>query len=245
MMRGNTSQLKIGLVLGEPIMIGSDDRIMVIAPHADDELIGLGGSLLKWKDSGCNILITLVACSDIYMHHKKKVVKGSVRLDEFSKICEEISTEDFINLAMKDSKLDTHPLSELVTKLDDLIEEYNPTVFIFPEPSYHQDHQYVNRACTASLRPTKENRPRLVLTYEIPTSTWSGSAHPFIPNYYVDISDYVEKKISLFNEIYVSQFTQKSRQKLASQGILDHAKYRGMECSTSSAESFRMLQFID
>jgi LmbE family N-acetylglucosaminyl deacetylase len=226
-------------------MIGLDDRILVIAPHADDELIGLGGSLLKWKSFGSKTLITLVACSDIYMHHKKKVVKGSTRLQEFAEICEEISTEDHINLAMKDSELDTHPLSQLVSQLDKIIEDFRPSVIIFPEPSYHQDHQYVNRACTASLRPTKENRPRLILTYEIPTSTWSGSAPSFIPNYYVDISNFIERKISLFNEVYISQFTRESRQKLASQGILDHAKYRGMECGKSHAESFRLLQFID
>ena len=226
-------------------MITPDDRILVIAPHADDELIGLGGSLLKWKGIGSKALITLVACSDIYMHHKKKVVKGSVRLQEFAKICEEISSEEYINLGMKDSELDTHPLSQLVSKLDDIIEEFRPTVMIFPEPSYHQDHQYVNRACTASLRPTKGNKPRLIMTYEIPTSTWSGSSPPFIPNYYVDISNFIDKKISLFNELYISQFTQDSRQKLASQGILDHAKYRGMECGEPYAESFRLLQFID
>ena len=46
-------------------------KILVIAPHADDELIGLGGSLLKWKEEGHSIKIVLVACSDIYMHHKR------------------------------------------------------------------------------------------------------------------------------------------------------------------------------
>lgn len=226
-------------------MITSDDSILVIAPHADDELIGLGGSLLKWKGLGSKTLIALVACSDIYMHHKKQIVEGSVRLREFAEICGEISSEEYINLGMKDSELDTHPLSQLVSQLDKIIEEFNPSVIIFPEPSYHQDHQYVNRACTASLRPTKENRPRLIMTYEIPTSTWSGSAPSFIPNYHVDISNFIEKKISLFNEVYVSQFTQESRQKLASQGILDHAKYRGMECGKPYAESFRLLQLID
>jgi len=226
-------------------MIGSDDKILVIAPHADDELIGLGGSLLKWKGMGCKSLIALVACSDIFMHHKKRVVKGAVRLQEFADICEEISTEDHISLGMKDSELDTHPLSQLVSQLDDIMEKFRPTVIIYPEPSYHQDHQYVNRACTASLRPTKEFRPRLIMTYEIPTSTWSGSARSFIPDYYVDISNFIERKISLFDEVYISQFTRESRQKLASQGILDHARYRGMECGKEYAESFRLLQFID
>ena len=226
-------------------MIHPNDRILVIAPHADDELIGLGGSLLKWKNMGCKIKIILVACSDIYMHHKKSVVSAEVRLSEFSEICDLISTEDFINLSMQDSKLDMSPISELVNKLDNITMEFNPSVFIYPEPSYHQDHQYVNKACTASLRPTSEKKPELILNYEIPTSTWVGSNNHFIPNYYVDITNYIDKKISLFNEIYISQFTHSSRQKLAGNGILNHAKYRGMECSKDAAESFKMLRYTD
>ena len=122
-------------------MITSDDSILVIAPHADDELIGLGGSLLKWKGLGSKTLIALVACSDIYMHHKKQIVEGSVRLREFAEICGEISSEEYINLGMKDSELDPHPLSQLVSQLDKIIEEFNPSVIIFPEQSYHQDQQ--------------------------------------------------------------------------------------------------------
>ena len=222
-------------------MITAADRILVVAPHADDELIGMGGSLLKWKSIGAEIHIVLVACSDVEMVHTKSVVSGETRASEFREVCKKISNTEPKILGYNDSYLDTYPISEIVTILDTIIEDFRPSVVAYPEPSYHQDHQVVNRACTASLRPTKLFRPDLIMTYEIPTSTWTGSGRNFEPNFFVDISDQMTEKISLFENIYKSQFTVVDRQKLASSGINDHASYRGMECGHKYAESFRIL----
>ena len=152
-------------------MISARDRILVVAPHADDELIGEGGSLLKWKELGAQIQVVLVACSDIDMIHTGSTVTGKVREAEFQSSCEALGDSDPIVLNKRDSCLDMEPISNLVSELDRIAASFEPTIFVYPEPSYHQDHQYVNRACTASIRPTKQVRPALILTYEIPTTT--------------------------------------------------------------------------
>jgi len=220
-------------------------RVLVIAPHADDELIGLGGSLLKWKEEGHIIKVVLVACSDIYMHHKDGIVSQEIRKQEFALSCEALSTESWSNYAFEDSKLDAVPITEITKKLDDELKVFQPDVMVYPEPSYHQDHQIVNKACTSSLRPTSIHRPSKVMLYEIPTSGWVGSGQPFLPNLYVDISKQIEKKIELFESIYKSQFTNSERYKLASIGIVNHAKLRGFESSTEYAEAFKVLLDIE
>ena len=53
----------------------------------------------------------------------------------------------------------------------------------------------------------------------------------------------MSEKIFLFENMYKSQFTVEERQKLASNGIRDHASYRGMECSHKYAESFQILYY--
>ena len=63
----------------------------------------------------------------------------------------------------------------------------------------------------------------------------------FAQNNYVDISTHLENKLGLFEQVYQSQFTANTRQKLASKGIRDHAVYRGMECGCDAAEAFRMM----
>ncbi len=224
-------------------MITASDRILVVAPHADDELIGLGGSLLKWKSIGSESHIVLISCSDVKMVHANSVVSGETRAEEFRNVCEQISSTAPRIIGYKDSCLDTYPISEIVTILDEIIEDFRPTVVAYPEPSYHQDHQVVNRACTAALRPTKIYRPDLIMTYEIPTSTWTGSGRNFEPNFFVDITEQMSEKIFLFENMYKSQFTVEERQKLASNGIRDHASYRGMECSHKYAESFQILYY--
>ena len=217
-------------------------RILLISPHADDELIGAGGSLLRWKAEGCEILLVLVASSDIGHRHLTAETPKSVRENEFRRASEILSTEAPRLLGMTDSKLDCAPLQTLVAELDAVLESWRPDTILYPEPSYHQDHQFVNRACTAALRPTKTCLPRKILTYEIPTSTWVGSGPMFKPNFYVDISNELDTKLKVFGEVYKSQFTETERCKLAAKGIRDHAVYRGMECGLQAAEAFRLLQ---
>lgn len=215
-------------------------RILVISPHSDDELIGVGGSLLKWKALGHDIKILLVCCSDVYMLHLKGEALASTRRNEFLKSNALLATEDPVILGYEDSKLDTYPQSQLVSILDSEIDRFKPNMFIYPEPSYHQDHQYVSYACNASLRPTKEFRPSTILNYEIPTSTWTGNGKKFEPNYFVDVSETMDQKLDAFQRIYESQVSE-SRKKLALKGIADHARYRGMECGVEYAESFQLL----
>jgi N-acetylglucosamine malate deacetylase 1 len=216
-------------------------KILVVSPHADDELIGLGGSLLKWKLEGHRIKLVLVACSDIYMRHLDTHVSSEIREQEFNKSSDVLATEPYTVLGLTDSRLDCEPIAELVRALDNELLEFKPDVYIYPEPSYHQDHQAVNKACTASLRPTTHIRPTTVMTYEIPTSTWVGSGQPFIPNLYIDISDTVQQKLDHFETIYTSQFTSSERGKLARDGILTHAQCRGFEASLKFAEAFKLL----
>lgn len=220
-------------------------RILVVAPHADDEIIGVGGTLLKWKRKGHDIKIILFACSDIYMHHTKGVVSRETREQEFKLSANLLSSEEPKILYLKDSELDRAPIQSIIRVLDDELDTFNPDIFVYPEPSYHQDHQIVNKACTASLRPTKKDRPSKILEYEVPTSGWAGSARPFTPNYYVDISTDISKKAEIFQTIYKSQFSTTDRCKLALDGILNHARYRGHECGVEFAEAFRLLYFFE
>ena len=215
-------------------------KVLVISPHSDDELIGVGGSLLKWKALGYKIKILLVCCSDVYMLHLKGKAKASTRRDEFMRSNSLLSTEDPVILGYEDSKLDTYPQAKLVSVLDSEIDSFRPDMFIYPEPSYHQDHQYVSYACNASLRPTKEFRPKTILNYEIPTSIWTGNGAKFNPNYFVDVSETMGTKLDAFQKIYKSQVSE-DRKKLALKGIADHARYRGMECGVEYAESFQLL----
>ena len=200
--------------------------ILVVSPHADDELFGAGGFIMKSVEKGMSVSAVLVACSDIEMHHSHEVISGSERDKEFRKSCAMLGCDNVVDLWMKDSCLDTEPLSKLVSLLDEVVRDLKPDTVLIPERSYHQDHDYVNRACIAALRPTTSWSPSKVLEYEVPTSTWASPQFAFHPNMYCDIGGFIERKKKIFVDCYTSQLSD-SRTKLAVGGIDAHALYRG------------------
>ena len=225
-------------------MINHRTRILLVAPHADDELYGAGGSLLKWKEQGAVIKFILVACSGVQMRHRNTYIEGAERWAEFMKAVEILSTNGPEIYGMKDTQLDIQPLAHLVTYLDKSIADFDPTWFFFPEASYHQDHQYVNRACIASLRPSGGRMPEKVFEYEVPTSTWHGPDQSFKPTTYSNITAYLDRKVDVFRRCYPSQHTDAERGRLAEHGIRQHALYRGIEVGAGAAEAFRLLREI-
>lgn len=219
-------------------------KVLVISPHADDELFGCGGTLLRLKEQGCIIKCVLVACSDIHMHHNG-LVKSEERANEFIESCRLLSTEIPSIYYMRDSHLDKEPLSSLVTKLDFEIDSFKPSMMFIPEPSYHQDHQYVYKACIASLRPTKDFLPSQILAYEVPTNTWHGMESPFKPNVYYKLSyELVERKKFILQNVYSSQVVyENERGQLSLNAIERHTAYRGIESNGyGHAEAFMLLK---
>ena len=222
-------------------------KVLVIAPHADDELFGCGGTLLKLKRAGHEIKCVLVACDKINMRHIG-YVSAETRAKEFEESCLQLSTAKPFIMYMKDSMLDCEPISNLVTKLDQIIAEFEPNLMFIPEPSYHQDHQYVYQACIASLRPTKSKLPNEVLAYEVPTSTWNGLEQTFKPNVFYELTEEdIEEKTKVFTTCYLSQVAQEcERGALSVTSIKTHALYRGIEAnvSTKYAEAFALLRSV-
>lgn len=214
---------------------------MLIAPHSDDELFGAGGSLLRWKDAGAQIKLVLVCCSDVFLHHAGSV-SGDTRKLEFVESASRLSNIDPTVLGYPDQGLDSVMLSRLVADLDREIASFKPSMMLIPEPSYHQDHQYVHKACIASLRMTGRKLPETVLEYEIPTSISPGSS--FHPNFYVDISKTAQRKADIFSTCYASQHTTTERGALSAYGMNRHATYRGVECGVDLAEAFKLVRTV-
>lgn len=220
-------------------------KILVVTPHTDDELFGLGGTLLKLKEEQNIIKIILMSGSKRYLHHLQREVSAEEQWEEFKNVCKEISTEIPEKFETNDIRLEEIPQYKIVRWLDKVFNEFNPDVLFFCEPSYHQEHKDVFNACIAASRPTfnKKNIKEIYL-YEIPTSTWSDPNNKFQPNMYVDITNEMEEKIEIFKKYYKIQYTDTGRNKLGELGIRSHAKYRGFESGLENAEAFRIIKFI-
>ncbi len=218
-----------------------EQRVMLVAPHSDDELYGAGGALLKWRGLGSSVKLVLVCCSDVLLHHAGSVSRET-RVNEFTSAAARLSDLEPTILGYPDQGLDSVMMSGLVSDLDRELVLFRPTLLLIPEPSYHQDHQYVHKACIASLRMTGRRLPGTVIEYEIPTSVSPGGT--FTPNVYVDITETSEEKARIFRECYVSQHTDTERGALSAYGMNRHALYRGVEAGVQYAEAFRLVRMV-
>jgi len=220
-------------------------RILVISPHTDDELFGVGGTLLKYKSQGHQIKVVVMSCSERYLHHLGRNITEEEQWSEFKEVSKHISTDEPLKFDTNGIRLEEVPQYVIVRWLDSLIRDYKPTTIYIPEPSYHQEHKDVYTACISAVRPTGVGLINEIISYEIPTSTWSDPSNRFQPNLYEDIEEYIDEKIKIFKENYVLQYTSTKRDKLGEEGIRAHAYYRGFEGGLKAAEAFNIIRIIN
>ena len=220
-------------------------KILVISPHTDDELFGLGGTLIKLKESGHKIKWVILSCSDRYLKHLDRVVTEEEQWNEFFECSKHISTEVPEKFNTNNTRLEEVPKYKIIKFLDSVIDNFSPTTIFTCEPSYHQEHVITYECSISACRPTSSKKIISdVILYESPTSSWSDTDRRFIPNMYSDITNYLDKKIKVFKDCYKLQYTETNREKLSETGIISHNKYRGFECGVEYAESFRIIKTI-
>lgn len=217
------------------------NRILVVTPHTDDELFGVGGTLLKIKEKA-TVKLAVMSCSSRFLGHLGRPITEDEQWAEFSECAKHLSDQPPCKYEAKD-RLELEPSYKIVRWLDQLIADFSPTTIFIPEPSYHQEHQLVYKSCIAACRPTFGSKSiKNIYLYEIPTSTWVGPDGIYKPNVYVDITDNLEEKIRLFKDVYKLQYTAEKRNMLGERGIRAHAKYRGMEAGHEYSESFMLVR---
>lgn len=211
-------------------------KILVIAPHADDEVLGCGGYLLHQKEQGANttIVVGTIGGSD-------KRQDYATRLAEFESVCNELESAHIVLFDNKDAALDTVPAFDITSKLDEIIDDFRPDEVFINYRSLHQDHIKMYDCALASMRLREGYAPKMVALYEYP---FAVAAIGSIGGGYMyhDITDCIHSKVGLF-EKYVSQIRQ-SPSPLNGEGIKALARMRGVECGVQYAEKFYIQKLV-
>lgn len=225
-----------------------DKKIMVIAPHADDEWFSCGGTLLKLGPT-CDILPVLVVAGTFTLSAENRVVPWETRIDEFGKVAKLYTKRDPRVLIagvedgrMWESGLDEYPINRLVSMMDRIVCEFKPDVLVIPGVSHHQDHIVTRQACFASLRQSSSQWVPTVMAYEEVGCAWSLIGPQFQPNLFVDVTGVFETKMAVYHDLYVSQASKEARQAYSSSGLIAHALFRGQQCHAKYAEAFMLLR---
>ena len=222
-------------------MIGSPKRIVVISPHPDDETLGTGGLISRFSKEGADVSI-LVVCGHLPPLYYAKHYETS--LFEAKKAFEIMGVKKSNFLKIPATMVHLTEVSKLNKMISDFIKEINPEVVIVPFPDRHIDHRVIFDASLVACRPTYEESPKIVLAYETLSEThWNapGIEPAFIPDLFVDISDYIQLKKEALS-CYSSQIDNTPSRCIDASVAL--SRFRGSQNGCIHAEAFKVIRII-
>lgn len=214
-------------------------NILVIAPHADDETLGCGGTILKLKKCKVYWLLITSRISPNIKNSKKNYENLK------KKISKKYSFEETFQLPYATSKLSFAHLKDLIQDIKKVISKRKiDTVFSPYVYDAHSDHYITASAASSACKTFRSPTIKNLLFYETLSETnfnFTGRNNAFRPNVYIDISNTIKKKISI-SKLYKSEF-QKHPFPRSDDTIRSLALLRGSESGVKNAEAF-MATFI-
>lgn len=218
-------------------------KVLVVAPHADDEVLGAGGTIAKNIAEGNEVYVCVVTRGEEPLFSKK--VTEQVREETF-RAHELLGIKKTFFLEFPAVMLEKAERYKLNGSIINVIQEINPhEVYIPHMGDMQKDHQIVNEAVMVAVRPKYKHKVRAVYAYETLSETeWNipNTVNAFIPTVYQDVSNFLEKKkqaLACF-ESQISDFP--SPRSL--EAVESLAKYRGSTVGVFAAEAFVLIREI-
>ena len=217
------------------------NKVLIIAVHPDDETLACGGTLLKHKAKSDEI--NWLICTTLEVNHSYYKIKEK-EIEQVSKL---YNFESVHNLRLKTTLVDEYNMSELIGKISNIINEVKPNIVYLPfKYDVHSDHRKIFEAtysCTKSFRYPFIKKIYMMETLSETEFAPSIKRDSFSPNVFVDITEYMNKKIEIMNcyqgEINKHPFPRSEK------NIKALATFRGATCGCEYAESFVLLKEID
>lgn len=219
-------------------------RILVVAAHPDDELLGAGGTLIKHKESG-DIIYCLILGEGVMSRTGSDMGEVSKLQSESQKVGKIIGFKEIYFSNFPDNSFDTVSLLSVAKEVEKYLEKVKPdVVYTHFENDLNVDHRVVFRAVLTASRPCNGNCPKAIYTFETLSSTeWqSKNGQLFRPNKYVGIEGVIEQKIMAMRE-YKGEI-RKYPHPRSPEGIKILASFRGLESGLKFAEAFEVVREI-
>ena len=210
-------------------------NILVFAPHMDDDVIGMGGTLLKYVKEKHNIIEIIFSKGEkTHPHFKEEVIVG-IRKKEMQKIADKIGIKEVIYFDLKDLQLQEQIKKPAVkVRIKRIIERYNPEkIFTLSSSETHPDHRAVNEVILKVADSLKQKYP--VYTFHI----WTTPSLKNAPIIYMDISKYFWKKIRLMKQ-HRSQWLMMYYQQILP--VIFRARFYGIKNNCRYAEKFEKVR---
>jgi LmbE family N-acetylglucosaminyl deacetylase len=213
-------------------------RVMVIAAHPDDELLGCGGTIALHARAGEQVT-TVIACEGESLRYGKEGVGQSSHTE---RAAGKLGVEDVRLLGFADQRLDTITLTDLITPLERIIREIRPSIIYCQHGGdINRDHQLLFQALMVATRPTEEYI-QAVYAFDTASSTEWAFPRSFVPDTWVDISSTLEQKLEAM-ACYESELRDYPHPR-SLEALKNKAKAWGNQVCLDAAEPFMTVRRV-
>lgn len=223
-------------------------RILVIAPHADDEVLGCGATIAKESGKGNEVYVLVctnahVGAPDLYS--EKDIVQVRKEAINAHNL---LGVKETAFLEFPAPVLDQYPRYKMSNEIKSVIDKYKvDTVYIPHRGDCHKDHGIIHDCAMVACRPTASSMVKRVYAYETLSETEWGeptASDFFIPTKYITFTEVEFNKKLEAMSCFKSQIRQFPASR-SNEAIEALAKYRGATVSAVRAEAFEVLREID
>jgi LmbE family N-acetylglucosaminyl deacetylase len=222
-------------------------KILIIAAHPDDEVLGCFGTVAKFIKEGYEAY-TLILGEGKTSRDEKRVVEN--KKDELNILNNEIKkANDIIGIkkvfveSFPDNRFDSVDLLDIVKTVSKVKDEIKPDIiFTHYEHDLNIDHQITYKAVVTATRPMQDECVKDIYSFEILSSTEWNYPISFSPDIYYDISNTLDLKIKAMKE-YISELCEYPHPR-SLEGIELNAKYQGMRVGKKAVEAFKCVRNI-
>lgn len=224
-------------------------KVLIIAAHPDDEVLGCGGTINYLSSKGCEIRVVFMA-EGITARYETSQFKDKKVIQEI----EERNNNSFKALRILGVKSDIHFLSNVCCRMDQIskidlaksiekhISSFKPNTILTHSPNdLNIDHVMTFEATLVATRPIN-NMFESIFSFEVLSSSEWNLEKPFNPNFFVNITKQIENKCKAL-EAYDNEM-KKSPHPRSPEVIKALAKYRGAQVGVDYAEGFRLVKKV-
>jgi LmbE family N-acetylglucosaminyl deacetylase len=212
--------------------------VLIVAAHADDEVLGCGGTIARHVAEGDVVYAVFMAdgiSSRAQANEEDKESRNAAaeHAQNILNICENFY------LDLPDNRMDSIPLLDVVQRLQPIIDKLKPRIiYTHHHGDLNIDHRITHQAVMTVCRPMPGSSVQEIYAFEVMSSTeWAAQdAEPFVPNHYVDISNQLSTKLAALRAYHLEMREVPHSRNI--QHLAHLAHHRGHTVGVVAAEAF-------
>lgn len=224
----------------------SNQNILIVVAHTDDETLGIGGTIARHVKNGDNVF-ALSMTDGVGARLKTNSEDSENRIQDAKKASNLLGFKWLKGGFFPDNGMDSIPILNVIRTIEEAKELIQPTlIYTHSSADLNIDHRIVSEATLTAFRPQNKETWQEIRAFEIPSATDYGHksiTQSFYPNLYIDITEFWSKKLNAL-EIYNKEIRENPHSR-SIDGVKNLAKYRGNQVGLYYAEAFEIIRKIE